>query len=40
MKVWEEFSGEVQRNRMESVGHYSLSNNQSWDIEISFEVDV
>ena len=40
MKVWEEVSGEVQRNRMESIGHYSLSNNQPWDIEIFFEADV
>ena len=40
MKVWEEFSGKIQRHRMESVEHYSLSNNQPWNIEIFFEADV
>ena len=34
MRVWEEFSGEVQRNMVESVGHYCLSNNQPSDMEI------
>ena len=36
----EEFSGKVQRNMMESVGHYNSSNNQPRDIEIFFEADV
>ena len=40
MRVWEEFSREIQMNMMESVGRYSSSNNQPWDIEVFFEVDV
>ena len=40
MRVCEEYSGEIQRNMMESVGHYSSSNYQPWDIEIFFKANV
>ena len=40
MRVLEEFSGEIRRNMIVSVGHYSSSNNQPWDIEIFFKANV